>query len=401
MNFYLLRKAIRRLPGILIKAVPLPDPEITEGYSTRKISGEICKANGAHSVLLVTDNTLFSLGYHESIVKSLNDNGIACNVFHDISSEPCVNIVTEGRKAAVKCGADCIIALGGGSVMDSSKIIASSSKHPGRRINAYLRKFVFEKTLPMITIPSTAGTGAEETIGAVVKNAHGTKKSSVIVGLNVTDVILDSELTVNAPAKVTICCGIDALSHGLEGCLADVRVSEEDMNKSRECVRLVFENLIAVTEEPHNIERRQKLCLAANYGGNAINKQLAGYVHAFAHTIGGFYHISHGEAIAYCLLPVLTFCKDICSKQLYELSLYCGLTESETDTGAAIDRLFDKISDLLAKCGFAGGLEKLDRADYGKLVKGIDYDSINYSPAKTLTDKEIITILDEIKRGNA
>lgn len=399
MSFYLFRKSIRRLPGQVIKAVPLPEPVITSGFGKRAEAGAICREKGYKSVLLVTDETLFSLGYHEKVVQSIEKEGIECSVFHNISGEPSVDIVLGGRKAAAGCGAECIVALGGGSVMDSSKIIAASVKHSRRKISHYLQKFVFENTLPMITIPSTAGTGAEETVGAVIKNRSGRKKASVIVGLNVTDVILDSELTMNAPGRITACCGIDALSHGLEGCLSDVKVSEEDMHKSCECVRLIFENLPDVLSNPSDTEKRQNLCLAANYGGNAINKQLAGYVHAFAHTIGAFYHISHGEAIARCIVPVVDYGRKICGEQLKMLSVYCGFSDENAEEDAAAEAFIIKLKELLKVCGFDGGCDSLDEKDYNKLVRGINADSINYSPAKTLTDREIKLILDRIRRG--
>ncbi|MBQ9815434.1 MAG: iron-containing alcohol dehydrogenase [Lachnospiraceae bacterium] len=391
MGFYLFRKMIRRLPGIVIKAVPLPEPVITEGFGTRLQAGRICKERGYHSVLLVTDKVLYSLGFQESVIKSLEENGVSYKLFYNIDGEPTVGMVSEGRSAAEECRADCIIALGGGAVMDTSKVIAASARNYRRRIGAYLTKFVLAKTLPMINIPTTAGTGAEMTVGAVIKNAKGVKSSSVIVGLKVPDVILDSELTVNAPSKVTLSCGIDALSHGFEGCVADVKTRDEDMKKSMECVRLVLENLPALVDDPHNIDRRQKLCLAANYGGNAINKQLAGYVHAFAHTIGAVYHISHGEAIARCLLPVAKFQENLCSEKLQALAVYCGC---ENAAG-----LFDKLEELIALSGFAGGFSKIEEKDYPELIRLIDADSINYSPPKTFTDKEIVLILNRIKNG--
>lgn len=399
MSFYLLRKHIRRLPGKVIKAVPLPDPEIISGYGKISTVGDICMEKGYRSVLLVTDSNLYSLGYHESIVASLEKDGIPCSVFSDISSEPTTDIVTAGRKAAEDCGADCIVALGGGSVLDSSKIIAAGAKHPRLGIGWFLQKFVLARTLPLITIPSTAGTGAEETVGAVVKNKKGVKKASVIVGLDVEDVILDSELTENIPERVTVCCGIDALSHGLEGCVADIRSTDEDIRKSRECVKLVMENLIPATRDIHNSELRQKLSLAANYGGNAINRQLAGYVHAFAHTIGGYYHISHGEAIAWCLLPVMEYQKNKCLDKLAGLSVYCGYAEPDVGAAEAADAFLGRLRDFLAECGFSGGFSKLRKEDYRFLTKGIDSDSINYSPPETFSDREISMLLDRIREG--
>ena len=300
MPFYLGRKAIRRVPGAVIKAAPLPQPELIEGFGKRALVGELCKKAEYGSVLLVTDETLFSLGLHEKVMASLDAHRIPYTIFHDINGEPTVRMVDAGRRAAMACGADCIVALGGGSVMDSSKIIAAGVKHPHAPITHYLHKFAFAEsgTLPMINIPSTAGTGAECTVGAVVKNKQGAKSSTVILGLEVAAVILDSELLMGAPQSVTAWCAIDALSHGLEGLLADVESTEEDIFKSRECVRLILDNLPILLTDPQNIPARQATLLAAHYGGNAINTQLAGYVHAFAHAIGALYHIPHGKAIA-------------------------------------------------------------------------------------------------------
>lgn len=401
MPFYLTRKAIRKVPGTVIKAAPIPKPELIEGFGSREQAGRICAESGYESVLLVTDETLFGLGLHEKVEASLKARKIRCTVFHEIDSEPTVDIVTAGRRAAVECGADCIVALGGGSVLDSSKIIAASARHPLMPLRHYLHKFAIAEggTLPMINIPSTAGTGAECTVGAVVKNKSGTKNSTVLIGLDVAFVILDSELLVDAPKSVTAWCAVDALSHGLEGLLADVGSSEEDIRKSRECVRLILENLPILLEDPKNIEARQATLLAAHYGGNAINTQLAGYVHAFAHTIGARYHIPHGKAIAWCLIPILTAQEYERYEEMSELAKYCGLADESDRQEAAADKLIEALKRLLDLCGLEKGCRLLKEKHYDRLTRMIDADSINYSPSRTLTDSEIRMLLDQIRRG--
>ena len=400
MAFYVERKTIRKVPGTVIKAVPIPKPEVIQGFGTREQVGDICQKAGYKSVLLVTDETLFGLGLHQKAVDSLEKSGIKCTVFHSINSEPTIGIVREGRKAAIACGAECIVAIGGGSVLDSSKIIASSAKHPHLPLGQFLLKFaiVNDGSLPMINIPSTAGTGAECTVGAVVKNSRGVKKSTVVVGLTITHVILDSELIVNAPQGVTVWCAIDALSHGLEGLLADVSSSEDDVFKSRECVRLILENLPVLLKDPKNIEARQATLLAANYGGNAINTQLAGYVHAFAHSLGALYHIPHGKAIAWCLLPVLKAQENQRYEQIAALYSHCH-SEEKLDCVSAADRFILEVEDLLVRCGLEKGCDLLKVDDYETLRKMINADSINYSPSRTFTDNEIRMLLDQIRRG--
>ncbi len=352
-------------------------------------------------MLLVTDETLYGLGLHEKVLASLEEHGIACAVFHDIHSEPTVDIVKAGRQAAVDCGAECIIAVGGGSVLDSSKIIAAAAKHPMFPLHHYLHKFALAEggTLPMITIPSTAGTGAECTVGAVILDEQGVKNSTVLIGLEVSHVILDSELIVNAPRGVTVWCAIDALSHGLEGLLADVDSTEEDVFKSRECVRLIFENLPPLLADPHRIEARQATLLAAHFGGNAINTQLAGYVHAFAHSLGGMYHIPHGKAIAWCLLPIVAAQESDRCAELAALAVHCGLAEQDDPPEAAADKLLLALRDLLETCGLEKGCSLLHMADYPRLTEMINADSINYSPSRTFSNSEIRMLLDQIRRG--
>ncbi len=401
MHFFLFRKAIRKLPGDVIREVPLPEPELTEGFGSREQVGRICSATGAKSVLVVTDRNIHGLGFHEKILRSLRDSGIPFTVFSDIDSEPTVDVIRAGRKTALDCKADCVVALGGGSVMDSSKVIAASARNSRHSLRWYLQKFnyVRGKTLPIISIPTTAGTGAEYTVGAVVKNARGVKQSTVIIGLNVQHVILDSELMVNAPVHVTVWCGIDALSHGLEGLLADVRSQGEDIRKSRECVRMILENLPRVLDNPKDIEARQKMSLAAYYGGNAINRQLAGYVHAFAHSIGALYHIPHGKAIAWCLVPVVEAQKECCLNQLWNLAVWCGVAQQEDTPDEAADKMIAALQKLLDQCGLERGCVELQEKDYPKLVRMIDADSINYSPPKTFSDQEIMRLLDRIRKG--
>ena len=401
MAFYIERKAIRKVPGAVIKAAPLPKPELIEGFGKREAVGELCERFGCKSVFLVTDKTLYGLGLHEKICSSLNQRGIPYTLFAGIDSEPTVEIVDEGRKQAAACGADCIVALGGGSVLDSCKIISVCAKHPKAPVSRYLHKFAVSKTkhLPIIGIPSTAGTGAECTVGAVVKNKHGAKSATVVIGLDVPAVILDSELLVNAPKSVTTWCAVDALSHGLEGLLADIRSADEDVRKSRECVKIILEQLPVLLEDPGNIEARQATLLAAHYGGNAINTQLAGYVHAFAHSIGALYHIPHGKAIAWCLIPVVEAQENIRFEELASLARYCGLADEDEPVEQAADKCILALKGLLEKCGLERGCSLLQESDYDRLTGMIDEDSINYSPSRTFTDSEIRMLLDQIRRG--
>ena len=403
MDTYHLRKHIHRLPGKVIHAIPLPDPEVTEGNGARKQIGDICRKAGYKNVLLVTDKTLSSLGYEQSIVTSLEAANIHYAVFKDINSEPTIELIEAGRKQAIDSQAECIIALGGGSVMDCCKMIAVGVKMPHLPVKALMLKFlpVPGKTIPLIMVPSTAGTGAEITVGAVVTNDQGTKSSTVLIGLNVLHVVHDSELTIHAPQSVTAACGIDALSHCIEGVVADVDMDEEDMKMSMEGVQLILENLPQLMNEPDNIEARLNMCRAAMYGGNAINTQLAGYVHAFAHSIGAKYHLTHGQAISLMLMPILEYQKEVCRERYAELARYCGLTKSSSvslqpSDAQAAELFLQAVRNVLHACGMDQIASPVKACDHAKLMEMVAADSINYSAPMTLSNNDIKTILQAI-----
>ena len=411
MDTYLFRKHIHRLPGKVIHAIPLPEPEVTEGQGARGLIGEICRKAGYKQVLVVTDRTLSGIGFEQTIVESLQAAKIGCSVFNDIASEPNIAIIEAGRQQAIETHAECIIALGGGSVMDSCKMIAAGVRMPYVPVKALLLKFlpVPGKTLPLIMVPSTAGTGAEVTVGAVVTNEKGAKGSTVLIGLDVTHVIHDSELTMHAPKSVTAACGIDALSHCIEGVVADVQCTKDDVQMSMEGVKLILENLPLLTSERVNEltnervnEARLNMCRAAMYGGNAINTQLAGYVHAFAHSIGAKYHLSHGQAISLMLMPVLEFQKEACMQKYAELADFCNVSRGDVrcTNEEKAEAFLQAVRDLLKTCGLDKTDSPIRACDHEELIPMIAADSINYSAPVTLSNEDIKAILEKVQRDD-
>ena len=398
METYHIRKQIHRLPGKVIHTVPLPEPQLVEGHGARKKIGKICQKCGYKNVLVVTDQTLSRLGYEQAITQALDEAEIHYAVFNDINSEPNIDLIEAGRKKAIECQAECVIALGGGSVMDTTKMIAAGAKMPRRSVKSLLIKFlpVPGKTLPMISVPSTAGTGAEVTVCAVVHNSQGVKTSTVLIGLDVTHVVLDSELTIHAPQTVTAACGMDALSHVIEGAVSDVKVDEANMYLSKEGVRLIFENLPIVMREPENIEARLNMCRAAYFGGHAINTQLAGYVHAFAHSIGAKYHLPHGQAISLMLMPVLEFQKKVCTEKYAMLARHCHFAHLDTDDEQAAELFLQAVAQLMTQCGMDKLVSPVKTEDYAELISMVAQDSINYSSPITMNNNDIEQILKTV-----
>lgn len=393
-----IRKEVNKLPGKVISKIEIPTPKLISGYSSRKRVSRICKNNNYKRVLLLCDKFLYEKGYHEVIIKSLNRKNIDTFIFYEFDSEPNVNTIKKAVQYGLDNRIDCIISLGGGSVLDSGKIISCAIKLKTTSIKKLLLKFLYikNKSIPIIAIPSTAGTGAETTIGAVI-TCGSIKKSTVIIGLNIVGVILDSELIIDMPNQIKVPCAIDALSHGLEGYISSAKSSKEDLKKSATCIKLIIKNL------PKSISRKNKrthdkLQLAAYYGGNAINKQLAGYIHAFAHSLGGMYHIPHGQAISMCLVPILNYHKEVCSDKLYELSKFCGYKRK--DKNESINKFIAEVTKICNLCDTTLCRKKISKKDYKELTRRIILDSINYSSPVVLEKKEIYYLLDQIKGGN-
>jgi alcohol dehydrogenase len=188
--------------------------------------------------------------------------------------------------------------------------------------------------------------------------------------------------------------------------VSDTEVDEEDMHMSLEGVKLILENLPLLCESQESgvksqeqlEEARLNMARAAMYGGNAINTQLAGYVHAFAHSIGAMYHISHGQAISLMLLPIMEFQKTECMEHYAELARYCGLVEKPlmVNDAQAAELFMQAVRDLLKTCGMDQIPSPVRACDHDKLIPMIAADSINYSAPVTLSNADIQSVLNKI-----
>ena len=168
---------------------------------------------------------------------------------------------------------------------------------------------------------------------------------------------------------------------------------------SKEGVRLIFQYLPIVMREPENIEARLGMCRAAYFGGHAINTQLAGYVHAFAHSIGAKYHLPHGQAISLMLMPVLEFQKEVCTEKYAMLVRHCHFANLDTEDEQAAELFLQAIAKLMQQCGMDKLVSPVKAEDYAELTRMIVQDSINYSPPITLNNNDIEQILKSVTRN--
>ncbi|MDR2135542.1 MAG: iron-containing alcohol dehydrogenase [Treponema sp.] len=267
---------------------------------------ELLREAGVSKPLVVTDPGLVKAGIASGITAVLEGAGIPYVLFSDVEANPSVKTVNVIYERYGSGGCDGIIALGGGSSMDAAKGAAARVVRPKKSINqmgGLLR--VLRRLPPFIAVPTTAGTGSETTIAALITDTETHHKYAVMdLCLIPRYAVLDPELTLNLPPHITAATGMDALTHAVEAYLCWTYNTRESIRFALEAVKAIFENLETVYADGKNIEARQAMLLASYKAGFAFTRAGVGNVHAIAHTLGGLYNTPHGLANA-VILPVV------------------------------------------------------------------------------------------------
>jgi len=284
--------------------------------------GAICTERGASSVLLVTDPGIHSLGLMESAIKSFESAGLPVSVFFKVEADPSDSNVLEALHDARACQADCVVGFGGGSSMDVAKVVSllASPDCAQSLADLYGVGNARGKRLPLIQVPTTAGTGSEVTPIAVITTG-ATTKSGVVSPLLLPDLaILDPELTLGLPAAVTAATGIDAMVHAIEAYTSRIKKNPVSDMLAREALRLLSGNLLKVIENGDDMEARSAMLLGALFAGQAFANAPVAAVHALAYPLGGHFHIPHGLSNSLVLPHVLRFNMDVAAPLYAELA---------------------------------------------------------------------------------
>lgn len=275
--------------------------------SVKKAGGLVRERLAAKKVLVVSDQGILDAGLLNGLKQSLKEAGAAVEVFKDISSDPAEEEILKGADRAKECGADAIIGLGGGSPMDGAKAIAilSVSKQP--IADLYGLDKVEGTRLPLLLIPTTAGTGSEATPYAVITRPSG-DKISITCRQSYPDIaILDPELTLGLPGKLTAATGIDAMVHAIEAYTSKGNKSVLSDLAAEKGLELLWAALPKVLADGSDIRARGDMLLGAFLAGQAIATAPVGGVHTLAYPLGGLHHVHHGLSNSLVLPPVMRF----------------------------------------------------------------------------------------------
>ena len=305
----------------IIKIVHKPTPVTYIGAGQSKKAGALLSMMGAGKTLLITDRVLRKLGLADGIAESIAQAGIECVIYDGVTPDPTFAVVDEAQESCAGC--DSIAAVGGGSVMDTAKAVGAAVSN-GKSAQKLAGMLKVRKPLPIfIAVPTTAGTGSETTVAAVISDTATHAKKQILDPKTVpAAAILDPELTVGLPPAATAQTALDALTHALEAYVSGY--ADHNTDKYAEIsVKLVYENLPKVLERPDDLAAREALLIASFYGGMAFTRTFVGYVHAFAHTIGAMFNVPHGLANAVLLPHIMQYYLPVCEN---EFSLLAKLT---------------------------------------------------------------------------
>ena len=282
-------------------------PEYISGPgSIRKLPG-LMKAKGANNALVVTDSNLMQLGLLDNMLKALEDAGLRYTVFSDLAVNPTTKNVEEGYLIYKKNQCECLVAFGGGAPMDCAKGIGAKVCHPKKTATQMQGVLKVLHKLPLFfAIPTTAGTGSETTVAAVITDDETHHKASINdPSLIPNYAILDPELTKGLPPKVTSTTGMDALCHAVEAYTNKTYNTPLEDHLAKDAVRLIHKSLLTAYQDGSNLDARQDMQFAAFFAGRAFTRGCVGYVHAVGHTLGGLYGVAHGLAMSVILPHVM------------------------------------------------------------------------------------------------
>jgi alcohol dehydrogenase class IV len=258
-----------------------------------------------HKPLIVTDKMMVKLGYVSAIEKVLNQQQITSDVFDDTMPEPTVESIQAGVVKAQNGDYDCIIALGGGSPIDSAKAIAILAKYGGVMQDYRFPRIVTEQGLPLIAIPTTAGTGSEVTKFTIITDEKSDEKMLCVgIGFMPVAALVDYKLTMSLPPRTTADTGIDALTHAMEAYVSKKANAYSD-SQAIAAIKLIGPNLRKVYNNGGDEQAREAMMLGSTLAGVAFSSASVALVHGMSRPIGAFFHVPHGLSNA-MLLPSVT-----------------------------------------------------------------------------------------------
>ena len=374
------------------------DPKPTAHFGLGSVAkvGEIAASHGATSALIVTDPFLAASPLLEKVRSSLLAAGLSVTVFGGVTPNPTTVCVDEGSDVAAAAGCDILIALGGGSAMDTAKGVSLGAVNPARG-TALDYATVFENDgIPIIAIPTTAGTGSEVNAFGVITDEKPRRRFYVGHSSALAKAaILDPELTVGLPPKATAATGMDALVHATESYLS-ARSNPYSDGIALQVVDMVNANILTAIRDGENLEARSHMLLASHIAGVGFSHTGLGLVHGIGHALGGQFNIPHGVALCLVFEQVMRFNLQWRPARVARLAFAFGVGDTSASDEVNAEHAISRIAELVEAVGLAGHLRDfgITSEHLASLAQDAIDDSVTANNPEQPTHAQVLSILE-------
>ena len=382
---------------VFLPMFPYREPVLLNDY---KGLVNVLSEENKKNVMIVTDKGIRSLGLTKNLEKELASNNLNVVVYDETVPNPTTDNVNDALELYLANNCDSIIAFGGGSPMDCAKALGARVACPKKSLSDMKGLLKVNNRLPLlIAIPTTAGTGSETTVTAVITDSKTHHKYTI----NDFDLIpqyalLDADLTLGLPKHITSTTGMDALTHAVEAYIGRSTTKSTRKN-ALNAIKLIFENLETAYNDGRNLQARENMLKASYLAGLAFTKSYVGYVHAVAHTLGGKYNIPHGLANAVILPYVLKIYGKSIYKKLWKIGLFVGLFDKKFSKEAGAKLVIKKIEDMNKNMGIPLKIEGIVESDIEEMAKLASKEANPLYPVpKLMTAKALRNIYYLIKK---
>ena len=353
---------------------------------------DLCKAietENIRSALIVTDKGVVSIGLVKPVIDALEAGNISYCVYADTQPNPTVQNVEDALKVYRINQCNAIIAIGGGSAMDCAKAVGARVAYPRRTVNQLGGKLKVWRKLPtLIAIPTTAGTGSETTLAAMITDPDTHRKYAIMSFPIIPHyAVLDASLTYSLPPHLTASTGVDALTHAVEAYIGR-STTKETRRLALEATKLVFENVEAAYIDGHNHKARENMLHAAYKAGIAFSKSYVGYIHALAHSLGGKYGTPPGLANAVMMPYVLEAYGKRVYKKLHRLGIAAGVATKEDTAMTGAIKFITAVKELNTRMSIPDKLTGIQKTDIDALAKHAEREANPLYPVPVLMTKK-------------
>ena len=372
--------------------------DVTFGKGAVQELSDILAGFHARNVMVVYDRGVAAAGIADKVLDAIDREKFTVTTFDGVIPNPTNEVVEQGYKAAIEANVDTFVAVGGGSAIDTAKAVNVLVSNGGSIMDYEGIGNVPNPVLPLIAIPTTAGTSSEITNVSALVDTKSVRKYVVIDNKIVPDkVICDPEFTRTVPPFVTAATGLDAITHAVESYISNASNSLTRYN-SLEALRIFHRNLPLVYADGNNMEAREKMMIGCIIAGFGFSNANLGLVHAIAHTLSAHFGLAHGDANATVLPYVAAFNAEKCPKEMIEMAEAIGLSltgEEEKDKYALSEELLRMVKDLGIKpLREQGRGTKITESAFAMIAdEALKEGPMHFNPRQDVTAEDIIDIL--------